>query len=312
MPVPLLEREATADYSPPAMMRSAAFAHATHAARALGAGLARRLQAVDLHGRVHSVFARAVNVEWREPGHGLLTLHGPAPLAAPFAVALTAWPEHRPSDAWARAWGLEPGMPVLARDGRVLAGGLVVDWSGARMVELRVLPCAEDARAIWARLAGALADFDDLDGAAGLAAAPGRAARAAAAEAIGGRDPLALTHAARALTGLGEGLTPAGDDWLVGMLAGLHRLGQRWAFENGHLASVLVGEAPARTTTVGAAFLAHALTGEFSEPVRDLVTAESLSRARAAGARLAVMGATSGADTLAGMRAALDALGPSA
>ena len=295
------------------MMRFAGFAHATHAARALGAGLARRLQAVDLHGRVHSVFARAINVEWREPGDALLTLHGPAPLAAPFAVALTTWPEdRRSSPAWARAWRLEPGMPVFARDGRVRAGGLVVDWSGARIVELRVLPCAEDARAIWARLAGALADFDDLHGAAGLAAAPGRAARAAAAEAIRRCDPLALAHAARALTGLGEGLTPAGDDWLVGMLAGLHRLGQRWAFEDGHLASVLVGGAPARTTTVGAAFLAHALTGEFSEPVRDLVTAGSLSRARAAGARLAVMGATSGADTLAGIRAALDALGPSA
>jgi len=93
------------------------------------------------------------------------------------------------------------------------------------------------------------------------------------------------------------------------MLAGLHRLAQRWAFEDGHLASALVEEAPARTTTVGAAFLAHALTGEFSEPVHDLVTAEALPRARAAGARLAVMGATSGADTLAGMRAALDALG---
>ena len=63
------------------MTRVAAFAHATHAARALGAGLARRLQAGDLRGSVHSVFARAINVEWREPGGALLTLHGPAPLA---------------------------------------------------------------------------------------------------------------------------------------------------------------------------------------------------------------------------------------
>ena len=291
------------------MTRVAAFAHATHAARALGAGLARRLQAGDLRGSVHSVFARAINVEWREPGGALLTLHGPAPLAAPFAVALAVWPEDRPLRAWARAWELEPGMPVLARAGRLVAGGLEIDWRCAHVLDLRVPPCAEDAEATRARLAGALAEFDHLAGAAGLAAPSGRAARAAAAAAIRDRDPLALAQAARSLMGLGEGLTPAGDDWLVGMLAGLHRLAQRWALEGGHLSSVLVGEAPARTTTVGAAFLAHALTGEFSEPVRDLVTAGSLPRARAAGARLAVMGATSGADTLAGMRATLDALG---
>ena len=93
------------------------------------------------------------------------------------------------------------------------------------------------------------------------------------------------------------------------MLAALHRLGQRWALDDGRLASILVNEAPARTTTVGAAFLGHALAGEFSEVLRDLVTAVCLPRALAAGERLAAVGATSGADTLAGLRAALDALG---
>lgn len=282
------------------MTRLASSVHATHAARALGAGLARHLATRELDGRVHSVFARAVNVEWNEPAGALLTLHGPTPLAAPFAMALVGWPEEH---------GLEPGIPVVAKDGRLCAGGLVVDWVGATVVDLRVSPCVEDAPAARDRLARALAPFDERAGAAGLSAAPGRVARAAAAGALRGRDPVALARAARSLMGLGEGLTPAGDDWLVGMLAVLHRLAQGWVLEAGHLASVLVGEAPARTTTVGAAFLAHALAREFSERVRDLVTAESLSRARAAGARLAAMGATSGADTLSGMRAAVHALG---
>lgn len=275
----------------------ASLVSAIRAARALGAGLARRLETGASDGRVHSVFARAINIE---VGGALLTLHGPGPLAAPFAVALMAWPDGH---------GLEPGMPVFATPPRVVADGFVLDWSGARMVDLRVAPVAENARATWHRLFGALTDFDGLAGAAGLAAAPGRAARAAAVEGMRARDPRALARAAHSLLGLGEGLTPAGDDWLVGALAVLHRLAQRWAFAEGHLASVLVGDAAARTTTVGAAFLAHAVAGEFAEPARDLVCAASLAPARAAAARLAAMGATSGADTLAGMRAALDAVG---
>lgn len=287
------------------MTRLAAFAPATLAARALGAGLARRLEATDFRGRVHSVFARAVNVEWHEPGGGLLTLHGPAPLAAPFAMALTAWGE----DPRSSPWGLEPGLSVYAREGRLVAGELEVDLRRARVMDLRVRPGAEHSRVTRDRLVTALASCDHLDGAAGLASPSGRAARAAAAEAIREREQAGLAGAARSLMGLGEGLTPAGDDWIIGALAALHRLAQRWAFADGHLASVLVGEAHARTTTVGAAFLAHALAGEFSEAVRDLMTAESLPRARASAARLAAMGATSGADTLAGVRAALHMLG---
>ena len=287
------------------MTRLADRVRARHAAREIGAGLARRLGAAGLVGRVHSVFARAVNVEWVEPENGLLTLHGPSPLAAPFAVALTVWPDAHQLGAWE----IEPGLPVFASEGRLVAGTLEVGWRCARVTDLRVTPGAEHARATRERLVNALDSFAHLAGAAGLASAPGRAARAAAERAIRDRDSLALALASRSLMGLGEGLTPAGDDWLVGALAALHRLGQHWAFENERLASVLVGEATGRTTTIGAAFLAHALAGEFSEPARDLVTAGSLPGARAAAERLAATGATSGADTLAGMRAALEALG---
>ena len=96
----------------------------TLTARALGEGLAQRLPATDRRGRIHSAFARAVNVEWLEAGGGLLTLHGPSPLAAPFAMALTAWPDahHR------AAWELEPGLPVFSSEGRLVAAGS--RWSG--------------------------------------------------------------------------------------------------------------------------------------------------------------------------------------
>src|SRR5206468_2486768 len=57
------------------------------AAQALA--LADRAYVLD-RGRIHSVFERAVNVLWGD-GH-LLTLHGPGPLAAPFAIALERLP----------------------------------------------------------------------------------------------------------------------------------------------------------------------------------------------------------------------------
>jgi hypothetical protein len=50
------------------------------------------------------------------------------------------------------------------------------------------------------------------------------------------------------------------------------------------------------------------VAGQFSEPLRDLAMADTVAAARAAVTALARMGATSGADTLAGMRETLAAL----
>ena len=59
-------------------------------ARALGTGLAARLGAVPrLSGPPTSVFTRAINFEAADGA--LVTLHGPGPLAAPFAIALASW-----------------------------------------------------------------------------------------------------------------------------------------------------------------------------------------------------------------------------
>ena len=93
---------------------------------ALGARLAARLGAgTPVQGRIHSVFARAINVE-REDGT-LLTLHGPGPLAAPFALALEAWGEDLGAD------------------------DLALDLAGARRRDLSVAPApdGEAARGVW-------------------------------------------------------------------------------------------------------------------------------------------------------------------
>jgi Protein of unknown function (DUF2877) len=256
---------------------------ATHRACAVGARLAAQLSAdVPTRGRVHSVFARAINLE-REDG-SLLTLHSPGPLAAPFAIALATW-------------------------GEDLAGGrITLDLSAASRRDLCISPAREPAGAARAAVAAALEAASAARVADGLGSARGLAARAALSRAIGRRDSAGFLSAAGELVGLGEGLTPAGDDYLVGALAILHRLAGGWPVCAPSPARALAAQAHARTTTVGAAFLAHSVAGEFSEPLRDLVMASSADAARVAAGVLARMGATSGADTLAGMRAALDAL----
>ena len=142
----------------------------------------------------------------------------------------------------------------------------------------------------------------------GLGSPRGLTARATMSQAIRRGDPVGFLAAAHGLIGLGEGLTPAGDDYVVGALAILYRVAAWWPVVDPGAGAALVARARAGTTTVGAAFITHAVGGEFSEPVRDLVMAGSMPAARAAASALGRMGATSGADTVAGMRATLAAL----
>lgn len=113
---------------------------------------------------------------------------------------------------------------------------------------------------------------------------------------------------AAGLTGLGPGLTPTGDDLLVGLaamarrLAGGGLLGIRAAVA---LSTVLAGLPAGETTPAAHLLLREASEGRFPAVLATVVElignphadAESL---RAAGARLVATGAHSGADLLAG------------
>lgn len=78
------------------------------------------------------------------------------------------------------------------------------------------------------------------------------------------RRDLAPHH--RALAGLGEGLTPAGDDVLIGYVAGL-ALFRRWPDMAHHVAE----SAARRTSALSATLLRHAALGEVPEPVHALL-----------------------------------------
>ncbi len=103
------------------------------------------------------------------------------------------------------------------------------------------------------------------------------------------------------LVGLGSGLTPAGDDFLVGYLAFLHRYGSEKELKA--LRDALY-EARHKTTALSQVFLIRAMEGEFSAPVLALFTAAERSiqeEVLSCTARLCAVGHTSGSDLLGGI-----------
>lgn len=127
-----------------------------------------------------------------------------------------------------------------------------------------------------------------------------RAAVPALVEAALTREP--VTGAVRRLVGAGPGSTPAGDDILVGVLAGMLALGHREA-------ATAVGAAIRplldRTTSASRHYLRAAIDGRFAERVHLLVQGLADPRLASVSARSArTWGATSGLDLLAGIVAA--------
>ncbi len=106
-----------------------------------------------------------------------------------------------------------------------------------------------------------------------------------------------VAQAVAQLAGLGSGLTPAGDDYLLGVMVALWLTGQI------ELLPEIAEVASPKTTALSRAFLRAAARGEFIEPWHELAQAW-LDQDRPAVARavaeIAQVGASSGAAALAG------------
>jgi hypothetical protein len=113
----------------------------------------------------------------------------------------------------------------------------------------------------------------------------------------------ASRQGAAGLAGLGEGLTPAGDDFLVGVIYALWATGTA-----GEVIDNLVEAAVGRTTSLSAAWLQAAGRGEAAKPWHELMQAINENDAMAverALQRIAAIGHSSGGDALAGFTAGL-------
>ena len=119
-------------------------------------------------------------------------------------------------------------------------------------------------------------------------------------------DPFGAAEAARSLVGLGAGLTPSGDDVLVGLTAALTAARSELA---GPIARA-AADSGMRTTLVARTYLEHAARGEFAERVHDLVAAIAAGDERMVWDAMS-WGATSGADLSLGVFLGAQASWPS-
>lgn len=120
-------------------------------------------------------------------------------------------------------------------------------------------------------------------------------------------DPMRWLPVAQFLTGLGEGLTPAGDDALMGMLLALWLLHPQAAMISGAVFACTLGA----TTRLASALLLAASQGECAQAWHDWLTlAPDVDNVHWANALQSVLrhGASSGADALAGFLFACRAL----
>jgi hypothetical protein len=139
-----------------------------------------------------------------------------------------------------------------------------------------------------------------------LATAAAMTARATLVRAARSADTVRLADGAARLAGLGEGLTPAGDDYLVGALHALWLVFPRASAES--ISRGIAEAAVARTTRVGGFWIEAAARGEVAPWWRDFFAQRTPENRRQAVQRIAATGHTSGLSSLAGFLETLRAL----
>jgi len=125
------------------------------------------------------------------------------------------------------------------------------------------------------------------------------------AKGISNFDYKEITKASKRLIGLGPGLTPAADDFLLGILASLYYMGYYFGnhLENlKKIAGFIIYDLPGRTTFISEIMLRNGMKARFSEPIRDLMLAVIHNTAvQDKCLNLLNIGGTSGSDCAAGI-----------
>jgi hypothetical protein len=258
-------------------------------------------------GSVHSVFVNACNLA---VDGALLTVCAATGARGPTTLRLA----HHGVDLRDR---FAVGEPIASQGGRIRSDRLELDLAHARLWHPAAprppLPRAQveshlrSARLCLQRRRASQRSLLDGDG------APAAAALAAACRDVDLER--ATRHAAR-LVGWGEGLTPAGDDFLVGLLAGLAALVRDEASRrefHAALARAIAARASS-TTPIAAHLLRLAAAGHWAEPLvslRDALLCADDDAVHAAMQGALAVGATSGADTASGLVAGITVWLPS-
>jgi len=214
------------------------------------------------------------------------------------------------------------GLPVLFRDGQLILGdSLVVLLDGARLWNAevnweRLTSHKEKLEDSLALLCDWLLSLDaekwpekgdvirSLHSQAFLTTAWARIR--GLLQALQRGDRSGIRENAAHLAGLGPGLTPAGDDYLVGLMAGLRAwptMLEDSGLSPGEACQIIFEATEGRTTLLSSAFLRSAKDGLFGEGWHELMAALAGGQAlriKRAAKRILSSGATSGADALVG------------
>ena len=239
--------------------------------------------------RVHSVFDHAVNVQ---DGTDLITLTTGGSDDSPRTLVVTA-------NSFAQL-SLTRATRVTVRGSSLSVGGLVVDFGQARRWQ-PVLP-------EWAAHPGLVRDLERLvyaEGTGDSMRTDGvlRWTTRAFEGALAVEDLDSAAGLGTRLIGLGGGLTPAGDDYLVGMCTALALPGEGWQPHRRLLARIIADNVH-RTNDISSATLLQAARGRVRQTIIDVV--RSLATGEAATLpgrvrRLLAIGHTSGSDIAAGL-----------
>lgn len=245
-------------------------------------------------GRVHSVFSNSCNVAL--DGGGLLTIHR-------FSFGMTPRSLYVP-DLDTR--GLARGEPVRGGPEGVRLGEKLLQWDGSpRRVETNILPDPRPPRSWQAARALLEEKRRTLGGDPMTDALYARLRQALAAlwEGLLTDDRAEIRAQCRTCVGLGLGLTPSGDDMLLGSLTALHR------YRPGLARRLAEGLEPLldRTNDISRSYLELAMDGYAATPV--LGAAAELAEGGTAHTRtLLTVGHSSGCDILEGLVATAEQL----
>ena len=280
-------------------------------ARSIDVQFLRALQQEPFDARVHSVFDRVINIE--PAAGGLFTLAGRALDNAPNTVILDI--------ASFGAFGIAVGDPVTSVDGELHIGDdIAVQWIGASVWKAALPVYAGASALLPAQLCCArsyLARHEPHGGMAGQGADQGMLAVEISA-ALKQRSSLLLEALMQArfadarrhaisMIGLGPGLTPSGDDFLVGLLAVLN-MGDSPCYGWLDHGRQILPQARHATNAISLAALTAAAHGGVRQSIAALIDAlmygTPASLIKSLRAVLAI-GDTSGADIVAGILAGL-------
>ena len=257
----------------------------------------------DFTGRVHSVFAQACNLACNDT---LLTLCASGAGDGPATLRLARGAPDDLRDLF------DVGERIRCRQGCVRTGRAELRVLGASVWRPAEPGPSLPPSRIEAHLCNAHLRLAQRRGThASVVDGEGAPVAAALRDACRALDCAQAARHVDSLIGWGEGLTPAGDDFLVGLIAGLDALVRgdegRRRFHSA-LAAILTCRTQ-RTTQVAAHYLRLAAAGHYTEPLIRLRTAllceDNGGVVDAAVQSALAVGATSGADTVSGLLAGL-------